>query len=148
MKKKARELSGLKAWLPKKTKKKFFGTKRDWAKSKRFIKKEPIPFFLRLKCALYRYTGIYLLNEELLDYLQSEQYWKAFKKLSKKQRGEFSQSLLIGLWETEQKLYRPMRIWHYKFRKYGRIPFFIAEILSNIHTGFVAAKWDFLDFFK
>lgn len=66
---------------------------------------------LKLKSIIYRYTGIYLAHKEENDYLTSEQFWIDHQLTVKHNDWNMgdcdAQGLLIGTWQSRNKLYRP-----------------------------------------
>jgi hypothetical protein len=66
---------------------------------------------LRIKAAIYRYTGIYLAHKEELEYVCSEDFWKRHSKLVRSSNYVDSkniQGLLIGMWQAKRGFYRPI----------------------------------------
>ena len=51
------------------------------------------------------------------------------------------QGVLIGMWQLQYGLYRPMRWWSFRFKKYSGI-YQIARFLENLHVGVVQLQWD------
>lgn len=71
--------------------------------------------FLKLKGKIYQYFGINLACKEENDYLTSDEFWKEFNRIQKKQnklknnRDKLSnqtiQGILLGRWESEHGFY-------------------------------------------
>jgi hypothetical protein len=98
----------------------------------------------KIKSKIYQYFGINLFLEQEYEYICSPKYWKAHTKLKKRHKDmgdEEIQGLLIGMWELKYQLYRPMRWWSFRFKKYWGI-YRIARFLENLHVGFVQLQWD------
>ncbi len=95
---------------------------------------------MKLKAIIYRYTGVFLANQEQLEYLESEEFWAQFVKLCKsKTRGSFrdTQGLLIGLWQADRGFARPYS-WFNRFRK----PRWFWSAINWIATLGIVVKWD------
>lgn len=88
---------------------------------------------LKIKAAIYRYTGIYLANSEELEYINSIEFWKDYKRVITHPendlgpRGAFG--LLIGSWQAEHGFCRP-----FSFKE--------NKIAAWLDTSFRAIKWD------
>lgn len=103
----------------------------------------------RLKVKIYHYTGIYLFHREELEYLTSKKFWKDFPKQLKHMKDMSPrdvQGLMIGLWQCELNLARPLVHWSYKVHGTPLYP--IAKFLENIHCALRQLKWDILKAFR
>jgi hypothetical protein len=98
---------------------------------------------LKYKSFVYRYTGVYLANREEKDYIKSEVFWDKFRKIIFSPENGMSdrsiQKFLVGIWQSEHGLARPMlpfgwrrrRLWYWK------------PVIA-ITTFFLAAKTDLM----
>ena len=61
---------------------------------------------LKTKSLIYRYTGIYLAQQEELDYIESPEYWLRFRKIVLHKSNDLHMtevhSLLVGDWQVSR----------------------------------------------
>jgi hypothetical protein len=99
---------------------------------------------LKIKAAIYRYTGIYFAHKEEIEYLTSKKFWNRYSKLAKSNKDLNSQTvqgILIGMWQVKHGFYRP----------YSKLNFskkFHIRIASYLHESYKAIKFDLLEIKK
>lgn len=96
---------------------------------------------LQLKAFVYRYTGIYLANQEQLEYMESKEFWKSFMVIASDPTNDMSpraiQGLLIGVWQANAGLVIAVTPF---FNKYPR--WFFGPI-EFVYRFFDQLYWDF-----
>jgi len=101
---------------------------------------------LKLKAALYYWTGIYLADK---DYKRYRDNLRLLQKGSGGSGGNISESLRKGLWETENGFTRPachwrilwrLRLFGYKYPGLKWLSQFISGFLMMVHTILVNIK--------
>lgn len=94
---------------------------------------------LKTKSLIYRYTGIYLANQEELDYIESPEYWKRFRKivLSKSNDMHMTEvhSLLVGCWQADHGFHTAMY--------FGR-----SRVLRTCYIFYKQLRWDIEGLFR
>ena len=65
---------------------------------------------LKFKAKFYQYTGVYLAHKEILDYLESSDFWYEFSTIKSHPENDMDdkdiQGLLIGSWQAREGFYR------------------------------------------
>jgi hypothetical protein len=104
---------------------------------------------LKLKSIIYRYTGVYLANQEENDYLTSMEFWKSFNEYRSHEENDMCdyniQGLMIGSWQSNHGFCRP----YSKYRVYHRSP--MAKLINTFswfHSFYTMAKWDLKDLIR
>jgi hypothetical protein len=99
-------------------------------------------FVLKLKSLIYKYTGVFLAHKEENEFLDSEEYWKAFLRMATHKENDMSprniHGLQIGMWQAARGFARPA-----SFIKYKR-PGFIFKPIGWFADLYTVIKWDLI----
>lgn len=94
---------------------------------------------LKLKSLVYKYTGVYLAQNEELEYITSRGFWKEFINITIHEENDLSprdvQGLLIGSWQANNGFARPMSNYFWKRT-------FPGSILAWFDTLRIVLVWD------
>lgn len=89
---------------------------------------------LKIKAAIFRYTGIFLAYKEQSEYLESDEFWTSYHNIAFNPENDMNasniQGMLIGCWQANYGFYRPAFRHHYS--KYFKFVGYIKECYYSV----------------